>query len=853
MAKLLQRLGRWSAAHPWRVILGWIAALLVAATAFLIGFKGLDNSFDIPGLASSKVADELQTELPDFAGASGTIVFQREDGEALDDAQREAISALVAEAADLPDVARVVDPFLTEAARADQIAELAAGRAQLDAGRAQLEDGLAQLDAARAELAGAQLQLDAGRAQLETSIAELETAGAGEATLAALRTQLAELDGEQAGIDAAALQLVDGQEELDARLAELDAAATQAALGERLLELAEPIRVVSEDGSAAIATIAFTETRLELADESKAAVAAHFADAELDGIEVGVSTEISQGLPAILGPGELIGLLIAALVLGVMLRALVGALIPLAIAVTGVGVSMLLAVAFAGIVPMATATPVLGVMLGLAVGIDYSLFIINRHRKQLTAGTDMPTSIGLANGTAGNAVVFAGATVVVALLALNVTGIPFLGVMGNVGAVAILVAVLVAITLTPALLGLAGPRVLSRAQRQRLAQAEPVDAAPTAGLPATASSPTALRPMPWWRAIVTAVVAVALLVVIALPALSMRVGLPGGESETLGSLPQRAHAITQAQFGAGASGPILVTATLPEAVEDEAQLETQVELAEALAELDAVRAVVPIATNESGTILAFQLLPEDGPNAQSTADLVVALRAFAPGDGIEIGVTGQAAMNIDISERLLEALPVYLAVVVGLSLLIMIVVFRSLLVPVIATGGFILSLFATYGATVAVFQWGWGAELLGIHSTGPILNFLPIILIGILFGLAMDYQLFLATGMREAYTHGTPARLAVTRGFRAGRSVVVAAALIMVSIFGGFIFADTMIVSSLGFGLAVGILLDAFVVRVLLMPALMHLLGPAAWWLPRWLDRLLPNVDIEGASLERSR
>ena len=228
------------------------------------------------------------------------------------------------------------------------------------------------------------------------------------------------------------------------------------------------------------------------------------------------------------------------------------------------------------------------------------------------------------------------------------------------------------------------------------------------------------------------------------------------------------------------------------------------------------------------------------------------IRALPPvGGDLTLGVAGQAASNIDISKALSDALPIYLLVVVGLSFLIMILVFRSLLVPIIATGGFVLSLFATYGLIVSVFQYGWGASLIGLHSTGPILSFLPVILVGILFGLAMDYQLFLASGMREAYVHGSSAKLAVAQGFRAGRSVVTAAALIMVSVFGGFIFSSSTMIRSIGFGLAFGVLLDAFVVRMLLMPALMHLLGRSAWWLPRWLDRVMPNVDLEGASLER--
>jgi len=282
------------------------------------------------------------------------------------------------------------------------------------------------------------------------------------------------------------------------------------------------------------------------------------------------------------------------------------------------------------------------------------------------------------------------------------------------------------------------------------------------------------------------------------------------------------------------------------------QSQAQLAVAQALAAVHDVVAVAPVAVSADGTLAAFEVVPTDGPNSQSTETLVRTLRDLPPVDGqYPLGVTGQAAINIDISESLQNALPAYLAVVIGLSLLILILVFRSLLVPIVATGGFVLSLFATYGALVAVFQHGFGAGLIGMSSTGPILSFLPTILVGVLFGLAMDYQLFLASGMREAYVHGAPARLAVARGFRAGRAVVTAAGLIMVSVFGGFVFADSVMIRSVGFGLAFGVLVDAFVVRMLLMPALMHLLGSSAWWLPKWLDRVLPNVDVEGAALER--
>jgi len=267
---------------------------------------------------------------------------------------------------------------------------------------------------------------------------------------------------------------------------------------------------------------------------------------------------------------------------------------------------------------------------------------------------------------------------------------------------------------------------------------------------------------------------------------------------------------------------------------------------------DAVVAVLPIAVSEDSDFLAFQVIPEGGPSSESTEQLVHDLRDSSPlEDGTVLGVAGSASGNIDISEKLASVLPIYLLVVAGLSILILIVVFRSLLVPIIATAGFVLSLFAAFGAVTAVYQWGWFGNLFGVHDPGPILSFLPIMMTGILFGLAMDYQLFLASGMRESYVHGLPARTAVVAGLRHGRAVVTAAAIIMVSVFGGFIFSHIAMIRPVGFALAIGVLLDAFVVRMVIVPSLMHLTGDAAWWLPKWLDRILPNVDVEGSALER--
>lgn len=829
MAELLHRLGTFAARRAWAVIVAWVVILGIAVGGFLVGFKGLNSSFDIPGTASGEVIADLQEQLPDFSGASGTVVFHTTDGTAFTDEQQAEITALAASGRDLPDVADVIDPFATQQELTDRRQQIEDGRAQIAGARTQAEAGQAQLDAGTAQLDAAQAQLDAGRAQAEA---------AGFPTT--------ELDAQQAMLDAQRAELAAQQQKLTEGLATIDEQEATLEQGAELISFADGIRVVSEDGATAIVNVQFTEPRLELVQASKDAVIEHFEASPVDGVEVAFSTDISQGVPQILGVGEAVGVAVAAIVLVVVLGSLLAAAFPIVTALVGVAIGAMATLSFSGAVQMASVTPILGVMLGLAVGIDYSLFVLYRHRKQLLQGADVVESIGLANGTAGNAVVFAGTTVIVALLALNITGIPFLGLMGTAGAISVAVAVLIAVSLTPALLGLAKTRILGTRARARAAEAARSDAAapPVRG--------RAVAPMSTLRSVLTVVVATVALLVVAIPAMSMRLGLPDGGSESAESTAYRAFTLTEKAFGAGANGPLLVTATLPDGLGDDEVLGEQLLVARELAAMDDVVAVAPVAVADDNSLAAFQVIPAEGPNSTSTERLVRDLRELPPiAEGITLGVAGQAAINIDISEGLADVLPLYLLVVVGLSFLIMVMVFRSLLVPLIATAGFVLSLLATYGAVTAVFQWGWFGDLLGVHNPGPILSFLPVILVGILFGLAMDYQLFLTTGMREAWAHGAPARLAVAQGFRAGRTVVIAAALIMIAVFSGFITSESVIIKSMGLGLALGVLFDAFVVRMLLIPALMHLLGESAWWLPTWLNRVIPNVDVEGSALER--
>jgi RND superfamily putative drug exporter len=782
VANFLFKLGRGSARRPVLVIVSWLIALGLAGGAFLAFGGTLTDSFSIPGTETERVTDQLNEEIEGLNGATARIVFQTEDGSALTDAQQSQISDALAGAQDVDHVSGIIDPFATAADRAEQAA-------QLEQGTQQIEDGQTQLDAAIAQ---------------------------------------AQADGTY---DAAADQFAQQQ-------AELDAQSQQLALGAELGQNAAAISSISEDGSTALGGVQFDTDAYDLDQSVKDDVIDTISSANVEGVNTYFSSELTTSVEGILGVGEIVGVMLALVVLLIMMRAIWPALSPILTSTVGVGVGVAASLAFSGTVEMSSVTPVLGVMLGLAVGIDYALFIINRHRKQLREGMDVHESIGLANGTSGNAVVFAGTTVLIALLALNVTGVPFLGVMGTVAAFCVLIAVLNAVTLTPAALGLMGKRALGRKARRSI------------GEKAVTEAPA--KPMRTGRAILASIGAIVLLGIIAIPYFSMRLGLPDGTQEPVESTQYQAYTIIDEEFGEGLNGTLLVTADLPDALADEDVLAAQVDIESQLMAIDDVVAVAPAGTSADNSFMAFQVIPAEGPSSESTETLVHALRDSSPlEDGTQIGVAGTASANIDVSEKLADVLPLYLVVIVGLSLIILIVVFRSLLVPLMATAGFVLSLFAAFGAVTAVYQWGWLGSLFGVHDPGPILSFLPIMLTGILFGLAMDYQLFLTTGMREAYVHGAPAREAVVIGRRHGRAVVTAAAIIMASVFGGFIFSEISMIRPMGFGLAVGVLFDAFVVRMVILPALMHLVGDGAWWLPRWLDRILPNVDVEGAALER--
>lgn len=838
MAHLLFRLGRGSARRPFIAIVAWIVALAAAAGGFLAFGGTLTDSFSIPGTPTQEVTDQLAEELPSTGGTTARVVFETTDGSEISADQQQQIADALADVEGLDAVSGIIDPFATQAETEEQLAQLEDGAAQIDAGEAELEAGQDQLDASREVAEAGIAQLDEAQAQLDAAIQQAKDAGQYEAAQAQFDAQQDQLDAQRAQTQAGLAQIDEQQAQIDSGREELATQREQLELGQQLADNASALSTVSEDGSTALAAVTFTEGALTLSQDDKDAVMESIESAPLDGLEVYFSADIATEVSGILGAGEIVGVVLALVVLFVMMRVAWPAVTPIITSVVGVAVGVSASLALSGSVDMSSVTPVLGVMLALAVGIDYALFIINRHRLNLKRGMEVGESIGLANGTAGNAVVFAGATVLIALLALNVTGIPFIGVMGNVAAFCVAIAVLVAITLVPAVLGLVGERAISKRSRAKIGQAHEPEAPYT--------------PMKTGRAVLAVIGGVVLLGIVAMPSASMRLGLPGGDQEPPGSTAYEAYNAIDESFGEGLNATLLVTADLPEAVSDEDLLATQVSIENQFMELEDVTAVAPAGVSEDNSFLAFQVVPAEGPNSESTEQLVHDMRALSPLDGdIELGVAGTASGNIDISEKLSDALPLYLAVVVGLSLIILIVVFRSILVPVIATLGFVLSLFAAFGAVTAVYQWGWLSSLFGVDTPGPILSFLPIMLTGILFGLAMDYQLFITSGMREAFVHGSTARESVTAGLRHGRAVVTAAAIIMASVFGGFVFSHIAMIRPMGFGLAIGVLFDAFVIRMMVVPSLMHLIGEGAWWMPKWLDKILPNVDVEGAALER--
>ncbi|MET9161694.1 MMPL family transporter [Streptomyces parvulus] len=627
--------------------------------------------------------------------------------------------------------------------------------------------------------------------------------------------------------------------------------------GSEVASVADPYtgKAVSKDGTIAYASVRYDVSGMELEESTKHALEDAAEQARDAGLTVEVGGDALQAVPET-GATEIIGIAVAAVVLVITFGSLVAAGLPLLTALIGVGIGVSSITALASALELGSTTSILAMMIGLAVGIDYALFIVSRYRAELAEGREREDAAGRAVGTAGSAVVFAGLTVVIALVGLAVVNIPMLTKMGIAAAGTVAIAVLIALTMIPALLGYAGRRVkpagakgglLSRRRRNdKDGRTEPQKETG----PAKANLGTR-----WASFVVRRPLAVLLLGVIglgaaAIPASDLELGLPDDGSQPTSTTQRRAYDLLSEGFGPGFNGPLLVVV---DAKGSDAPKDAFTQVSDEIKGLDGVVAVTPPAPNKGGDTATISVIPDSKPSSVQTEDLVHAIRDaggdIKAGTGAETLVTGSTAMNIDVSEKLNDALLPYLVLVVGLAFLLLIVVFRSILVPLKAALGFLLSVMAALGAVVAVFQWGWLSGLMGVEETGPVMSMMPIFMVGVVFGLAMDYEVFLVTRMREAYVHGEKPSQAVVTGFRHGARVVTAAAVIMMAVFAGFIGSSEAMVKMIGFGLAIAVFFDAFVVRMAIVPAVLALLGKKAWWLPKWLDRALPNVDVEGEGL----
>jgi RND superfamily putative drug exporter len=618
---------------------------------------------------------------------------------------------------------------------------------------------------------------------------------------------------------------------------------------------------LSPDESTGTVEVRFdAESTMDVQAEDREAFAEVVAEHEGD-LTIAYSGNAFQ-MSEISAVGEIIGIAVAAVILLVTFGSLIAAGMPLLTGVIGVGIGIggiFAATAFTDTIN--TMTPTLASMIGLAVGIDYALFIVSRFRTELVkhiGGNDLePAELaeklkaidahkrahlaGLAVGKAGSAVVFAGLTVLIALAALSIINIPFLTAMALSAAATVAIAVLVAITLLPAILGAVGTKLFA-ARIKGVKAPDPEDEKPTMGL----AWVRRIRARP----VLFAGAGVLLLLLLAIPAAQLRLAMPSDGTMAPDTPNRMAYDMTEEAFGPGRNAPMIALVDTLQVPEEErpAAWAAAVDQIQAF---DGVENAQIIETNEAGDAAQVLITPEYGATDERAASVLEEIRSGAEGFEQETGgtysVTGVTPIYEDISDRLTEVLLPYVGIVLALAFVLLMLVFRSIWVPLIAALGFGLSVAATFGITVAIWQEGW----LGIISDPqPVISFLPIMLIGIVFGLAMDYQVFLVSRMREGWVHGKTAHNAVANGFKHGARVVTAAALIMISVFAAFMLIDEQFIKVMGFALAVAVLFDAFVVRMTIIPAVMFLLGERAWGLPRWLDKILPTVDVEGSALE---
>jgi RND superfamily putative drug exporter len=632
----------------------------------------------------------------------------------------------------------------------------------------------------------------------------------------------------------------DGQITDETFAAGIEATIADVAAMPSVLGVTDPVgspRSISADGSTAFAAVQFDASTADLGVETRDALFETATAAE----ETGLQVEFGGELPTVLkdretGKAEAIGIAMALVILAITFASLVATVLPVGVAVVGLVAGLSIVGLLGNFIEIPTVAQRLGTMIGLGVGIDYALFVLSRHRHNLEDGQSVERSLANTNATAGQAVVFAGGTVVVAILGLQLAGIPFVAALGYSSAIVVAVAVVAAVTLLPALLAFAGDRVLGRSFRKGGAHAK------------KAGPNIWLRWAEWvahhpWRSSISATL---FLLILAIPVFDMQLGQADAGTHPEETTQRQAYDLLAAGFGDGFNGPLLIVVDLADSTDPD----VIAKISESVAADPGVVALSPAELSPAGDTAVMTAIPTSKPQDVATADLVDRLRtealpAATDGTGAEALIGGPTAGFIDQSEKIGDRLLWFILAVVSVSFLLLMMVFRSILVPLKAALLNLLSIGAAYGVVVAIFQWGWGRSLIGLEEAVPIASFVPMMMFAILFGLSMDYEVFILSRIREEYQKGHDNITSVVKGLGATAQVITAAALIMISVFLGFVLSTDPVVKMMGIGLATAVAVDATVVRMVLVPSTMALVGDPNWWLPKWLDRLLPKLDLE--------
>lgn len=598
--------------------------------------------------------------------------------------------------------------------------------------------------------------------------------------------------------------------------------------------------LISENADTAYATVTFAAASQDIDPGQARAVVDTAEAAETDGLRIELGGS-AIGLTESGGShlAEAVGVAVAAVVLFLAFGSVAAALLPIATALVSVGT------AYAGItllghaMTVADFAPMLGTLIGLGVGIDYALFIVTRHRRGLKRGLSVAEAAADAVATTGRAVVFAGATVCIALLGMLILRLSFLNGVAVAASLTVILTVAASVTLLPALLSYIGPRALSGRERRRLAEHGP-EPEVTTGFAARWSAFVERRPK------LLGALALLVITVLALPTLGLRLGTSDQGNDPKGTTTRQAYDLLADGFGPGVNGPLTLV-TEVRGAEDRLALDN---LDATLRTTEGVSSVTPVMYNSGGDAAYLTVVPESAPQSEQTSDLVERLRSEVlpraeAGTALDVHVGGVTAGYDDFADVIVGKLPLFVGAVIGLGCLLLLLAFRSVGIPLKAAAMNVAAVAAAFGVVVAIFQWGWGSELLGLGSAGPIEPFLPVIMVSVLFGLSMDYQVFLVSRMYEEWLETGDNRRAVRVGLAETGRVINSAAVIMISVFLAFVLSGDRVIAMFGIALAAAVALDAFVLRTLLVPALMHLLGRANWWLPRRLDALLPRISIE--------